>query len=81
MIFSIHELKEVMPMFKMFGQRYTVTTKKGVAHQRLRIFVEDLQTGELLPLHDVSLKGTSLTIYDTLKSLGKLKDDDDDMVK
>ena len=70
-----------MRMFKMFGQRYTVITKKGDAYQRLRIFVEDVQTGELLPLHDVSLKGASLTIYETLKSLGKLKDDDDDMVK
>jgi len=65
-----------MTMFIIYAEPYQITTKKYEVYDRLKLYIKNEKTGELVNFHDISFRSTPKQIYDVLTELGYLKTDD-----
>ena len=72
-LFSIQDKKGEMTMFILYAEPYQITTKKNEKYDRLRLYIKDEKTGELLNFHDISFRSTPKQIIDVLTEYGRIK--------
>lgn len=61
------EKEDLLTLLPSFLSTYKVITKKGEIYTRLKIFITNKETGELIEINDIMLKGANKEIIEVFK--------------
>jgi hypothetical protein len=54
-------------MLKLYGSTYEIITKKGDIYLRMKIYTQDITTGEYVEINDIGLKGAKKVILEVMQ--------------